>query len=1236
MNKKFPLTIIILFLTCILFLINRANPSIYLDRASVSETLNHDKTSSIGILRVFEDGKLSYKKVMYTYSDPDNVSYWLNLSGHSKYCLTGFSPYWKYSGIYPEPIDVSVNDWWINFTGKPSEIYGIYWVASSYYEQRWIMNDFNVSEWKRIFLQGLYSSDQGMLILSYNFSEVGKEEVCIGMKLNLKIDSFVDCFLARVKSDGAISIGIKLKIVAPNYLWYQCVWTNSTEWQTLSIDLSHVSRSAYVEAVFILISDRFEDIYNGSTHYGFCDFISFAKKVPIDAVDILTYHDKGSETNIVYKGKHSEIINGSYILPFSNSIDYIGCALYGKYSINGIIFDHNYWIYRWFPKGNICISSNGTAFIDDVVLAISNLAHSGDDSAGILRSITCSGAIRVLNGLDNPLYNGKKMVIQLKNATRALATSKVNGKFNVTFNYNFEPGIYNITIGKIAKIFTVHTLSIRNLSINVSKISPDQYFQCKFDVGWVGNTSLLSDFTVELYINNSYFLTTNENILNLKMGEYADKPGTYLLKVVAVDTCDATYDYSISDAGEIISLVSTSSYDYRRSFLSVSFDITIFLVCLFPIGYLLMYIVDIEKNFSTSFLVKLPIYLATGMAGVVIYLSVMGFILINNFIIIFLYATTISVILYFKLACTRANKIKFMRRKVDVFHSFTLTNVMPLILLALTYLHFVRLARDMFWAPPGDCCTHGMVASLILANQRFPSTYFPIADLPFRVEIYPRGLQLLGAFVALLTKRYPGQSLLTIATCISMLMPLVFYSVTYIKTKSPTLGLISYLMTYLMPARARSSSDILMYHFLNGTYPAHLGNLMLIGLFSIVVLFDDFSFSLKFWSQPWFKLYCIIGLATIFSYYTYAFFVIIYPIVRFLIITCIQIHFYGLSRIEDIIIRLITSARTKLLRSIFIALGILSLSFTLYFAYARIMNVVDEVFTYTRNGIGFVDFYTLFSGVNGLLIFLSLCIILVSIAKCGVDPASIFYLCFMVPMLMATNKDIFVSHLWFFQPHRIIRPLSAFSYVVLPIFANRYLTTLNVSIKIYGKKILLNPLLGLITFVLIFTPILYTHLTFCPSTWGRVVGADFEALEYIVKNTKPTDLILNDRSCLGWFLTSFRPQRVVNERWVTLQVFGFHKANNETLENMILECNSIFDNPTNDTLIQKIIAKYKIKYIYISSSRSYLVYTYRAREKYEFRPWNQKEYLRIFDRKTYLNAVFIGRNVRVYKTFIEE
>lgn len=808
-------------------------------------------------------------------------------------------------------------------------------------------------------------------------------------------------------------------------------------------------------------------------------------------------------------------------------------------------------------------------------------------------------------------------------------------------------------------VFSEGLLDIKNAYLNVTEVLPNQYFRCNFNVYWRNNTIPLENFKVEVYINDSYVRTvTNENYVDLRLTEYTSyasgkagphwvtlHEGNYVVKLVAVDTEDSTYKYKIPGLTPELTVRCTQSYDGyafnstsgERSFLSLFENVVVLFAFFFTIGYLLIRITGVDRFLSSNFFVRLPFYLIVGMSGTIITLHIVAWVLIDQHVLMMLFLTCLSssLILYLK----KRGKLDFEQIKFSQLrHNLVrLDYALPLALFLFSLFYFLRVAHDMIVIPIADPFSHSMTTSLILYNKRIPTTHLPILDFPYIFWYYPRGLHLLSSVVSLLTGTYPAQAYPLFAAFISMLMPSLLYSVTYIKTKSPIVATISFLMAYIIPGMQfifDPSHDLLISNIINGTYACHLGNLLLISTFGIAVCLDPFPHSseLKFFSQPWLRLYAISAVSVILSYYPYAFFVIIYPLFRFLFSLLKGI--FWKRHVRDLL-----SPRNLvyLCFIIFMGFALVNVFSTLY------PLVIDILFPFGMYPPGYyLELHYFFSNENGIIILASSLMILAFLLKKKHHSLVLAYLSLFVPSMLALRESFFVNYLWIITPDRIIIPLTALSYVSFSVGVHFFLIRIGEGRKSSRQRTMLNLInrskLKAAFLCLLAASILSVHLSFVPSAymWASPVGADFEALEWIVKNTAPEDLVLTDRSFEGFGLQAFRPQNAVYVYWLESRAWRPARARLTLYTNRSIECRQILEDPLNYALMKHLITKYQIKYVYISSNPFYRDYDAGGVDEYRnvYRKWEQPEYVRIFDRNPWLQVVFRGRNVRVYKTFI--
>jgi len=159
--------------------------------------------------------------------------------------------------------------------------------------------------------------------------------------------------------------------------------------------------------------------------------------------------------------------------------------------------------------------------------------------------------------------------------------------------------------------------------------------------------------------------------------------------------------------------------------------------------------------------------------------------------------------------------------------------------------------------------------------------------------------------------------------------------------------------------------------------------------------------------------------------------------------------------------------------------------------------------------------------------------------------------------------------------------------------------------------------------------------------WQRPVGNDRDGIEWILNNTDPGDLILNDRSYIGFYITSFRAQNVTNELFLVSEAFGEGPSNIDSryaLQSQNL--NYIHDNPQDYDRVNELLATYQVKYIFIGSDSFYYDH-WNPTEKMgiHLSDWTRRmdeftteeDYLAYFEDNPGLETVFTRGLTRVFK-----
>ena len=642
----------------------------------------------------------------------------------------------------------------------------------------------------------------------------------------------------------------------------------------------------------------------------------------------------------------------------------------------------------------------------------------------------------------------------------------------------------------------------------------------------------------------------------------------------------------------------------------------------FPLGYLLLSLIRSEKGGfnSLDFFLRMPVYLAVGMAGYVVILFLVGHLLFNLYVILLLFGLFWFIFLYKQKAWIQLRQLNLSKSLSGLSEPVKL----GLVLLSLFSLcHFVFIAYSMGgWCPPGDCIWHAMWVSLIKKYQNIAP---PNISSPWNVAFgyyYPRGFHIISAVASLLTNVYPGEAVLIAATGISILIPLMLYTMVYTKTKSNFFSFIAFLMAFIVPGGnpypMRSYS--LFASYLQGVYPSLFGILLTITFFCLVTCFGDSPKRFVFQSRRHAFLILILAFAIVVTHYSFFPLVALYLIVRMLFSHRSKLKRFLLSK---------KSLFVSALALLFFLLCLPQISL-LYFNVRS--SVLNFAYLEAKWLVSFwIPFSFFYSNVNGVLIVATFLLTLIFLVYREFESIGLLYLCFAIPLILSTSYEFYVNFLWFLMPFRVLIAFIAFSYVVFAILLH------SISIRLMEKKrntffIMRKNRQNLsgskiriyVLTIILFAPLIYgSFASYSPSTSGRPLGDDYDALVWIDKNVAPEDLILNDRSMIGLFLPSFSIKNVVflpEADWP-----------NKVL-NRMRECFSIFDDPANTTYINATLEKYNIKYIFISSSDYYYDFWhgYEYSPPLVYRPYNASQILYFFDHNSALYQEFRRECVGVY------
>lgn len=659
---------------------------------------------------------------------------------------------------------------------------------------------------------------------------------------------------------------------------------------------------------------------------------------------------------------------------------------------------------------------------------------------------------------------------------------------------------------------------------------------------------------------------------------------------------------------------------------STLFFILGFYVISFPLGYCFMHLKETRKIILLPFFVRLPIYLAVGLAGIMILMIILGSLLFKMAIVVIVFLFSWSCYLF-----VIVRKFLKYRKNASIPYSLNWNaNVVPFLLFLVVIFYFIRIVDYLDWPPPGDPLLHGIYISRILYYQKVP------------VSGYPLGFHTLCAIISLIFGIFPGESMLVVAAAITALIPCVLYSVTYTKTKSRIFSLIPYLAGFVVYPHLLTLW--IMGYFYNGSYPFLAGLLFMLAFIEIICLSDGSRNSAMVPSRFLFLL-LIITAALFFTYQVFLFFIAIYLISTLIVQR--KLVFTGIKS------RWRRLAPKKFQTITFTGLGIIFLILIAKIAFSDYFNLLWHLLGsgswrlvyYGAN----IDY--LYSNINGILILLAFATIPASLFKRRNEEFQIdlLFLCTFIPIVFALGTNllrqylsvllpenliiVITKYLALILPGRTIIFLVAFSWIIFARFlhlASTYVASNNIS-KIKIKY--LRNFTRWYSIVVIYLLLLHSLIPSLDSHFSGSLAQyhgwysqeitfpyDFDAAKWIAKNIPSQDLILNDLSFISLFLPSFTVINVVFAR--------------KPWEQRAIECKA-FWMTLNFTLLYNLIIKYEIKYIFSASEWGYFYsIDWEGDEIYTYRPFPVFSYAHALDKCPFLKVHFARYATRVYEVII--
>lgn len=631
------------------------------------------------------------------------------------------------------------------------------------------------------------------------------------------------------------------------------------------------------------------------------------------------------------------------------------------------------------------------------------------------------------------------------------------------------------------------------------------------------------------------------------------------------------------------------------------------LLFVLPFGVLFVSFLNNKKNIFTPFILYLPLYLFFGLITLIISFFFLALFIFNRIVVLTIFIICLGLLFI------RVKNMRFgHENKILTTKSST-----TLLLITFSLIIFIRLAYIFEVAPPLDPLSHGMYVSLILYHHKLPTTMEPIGDLSLPLFDYPKGFHIMSAATSIINNTPPVRSMLIFATLLISMIPVLFYIIVYIRTKSPLWSLIGFFLPFIIPSSKipmwRRNFDILLSKYIVGIYPNLLGDFIFVGIAGLSILWEKEK-NLKDWIP-----FMILLLALFLSYYP----LLVYPV-----ISAIFVYIYHEKKIKRktiaILLTIFAYVTIILLKDYFIE----RLNFNAPFNYNVYMR-------YDLLNISSIYWYFLPVMVIGIILSIYL------ILKRHEIFLPILTIIMNIFQIICLNKYLYINYLWFASPNRSLILSVMLSFLVIVISISKMFKTISLKkIKKYRASVPFIILVVIISFSFFFK----SHVEYYPThpvTNMRPTGQAYEPFIWILRNSKPTDLILNDPTIIGNYLPTFRAQAVINDRERLRLLNLYNKLKGTEYEIVVTEADNIFQEPYNYSLFIKIVKKYNIKYLFLTnvslryrfcaSGRGVNYHVEHSKYQRLIRNITQHDYIAFFDNNPYLEIVFRNNNITIYR-----
>lgn len=613
--------------------------------------------------------------------------------------------------------------------------------------------------------------------------------------------------------------------------------------------------------------------------------------------------------------------------------------------------------------------------------------------------------------------------------------------------------------------------------------------------------------------------------------------------------------------------------------------------------------------------IRLLIYTTLGLFTVTIISYILGFIIINKFVLF-------SIIVIFILPIIRGTK-KINYNFVYIRKFLSLDNVVPFILFIITFTYFIKVIGIFKWPPPGDIFNHGLYTSILIYNQKITTTLGPYAPSVLAIPAIS-GIHVMSALISMITGIFPGEAVFIMGGVISILIPLILYSLVFLYTRSILFSLMGFFSVFLIgPGLERWIYG----YFYNGPYPNLFGFLAIIFFITYQKIQNDYGNETSD-SKRKNVVTIIIILGVLFTYPPF----VVYPLL-----------YYTLLTICDKNTRENTIINIKKLAYSYPPLVII-ITF-LFIVASMIMNrnfllqILRGLISYLSKAYGRLSYSIyvplFYKSAIGVAIIVAGFISILFLVKQLHYNLGLFYLIIFVPVMFSLHPALF-PYFSLILPNRSLMLCALISWVlILILISDIFPNYENISIRLtfqnhqyLGRcKVNYKALFSSLCLLIVFVPSLVTTLQFEPAhrySWLLRHGFtdDYDVLLWASENILSDALIMNDYSYDSRYLLSFSLKNVSSK----------YHFDTDYERNRAIEIQYFWENKLDNGMLFKLIEKYNVSYILVTSQKSYHNWVgINGDDRYTTKAFKPEEYKIFFNDLPLLELMFEKGESGIYR-----